>query len=501
MKKKMLAILIAALIFVCSISPAFAETNINEVRNSVAVLAVYGHIDVYQKYLSDGVENLRLADSYEDIVGTGTCFFIGSKDESPKYLVSNYHVIEDYITGLFDDYYPDNTYVPGAPVSITDGDYVYEYKYSMRVYYTGSDYEEAYSVAYDTAQDIAILRLSEPTSKRNAAMLLKPESRMVGNSVFSIGYPAIADAMDAISKWNIGDVSVHTGGLSRILNQQGTGTQLLQTDAQISAGNSGGPLVNEDGAVLGVCAATLKDLADDTKEYYAVNIEAVVSLLNQNNIPFSWYEKAEAAAEVSPEQAEAAAAEPAAAPTEEPTPAPVEEPTPAPVAEPAPAPAAEPVIETGEKSVSEFIEEYLVYIIAAAAALIIALLVILLVKKSKKNKSDKKEEPPVKNPCVRSLSSQHHGMRVSLSNRQILVGRSPECNIIFDAKTPGVSGTHCSISFDASTGDFLITDLKSTYGTFLSNGEKLTPGVVHRLHSGDSFYLGQNSNMLRVELE
>lgn len=54
--------------------------------------------------------------------------------------------------------------------------------------------------------------------------------------------------------------------------------------------------------------------------------------------------------------------------------------------------------------------------------------------------------------------------------------------------------------WDGRTGEFLLTDLKSTYGTFLATGQKLTPGVACRLKAGDTFYLGEQSNALRVEL-
>ena len=83
----------------------------------------------------------------------------------------------------------------------------------------------------------------------------------------------------------------------------------------------------------------------------------------------------------------------------------------------------------------------------------------------------------------------------------VLVGRDGSvCGIVFKEGTPGVSAWHCSVVWDGRTGEFLLTDLKSTYGTFLATGQKLTPGVACRLKAGDTFYLGEQSNALRVEL-
>nr|MCR4923432.1 FHA domain-containing protein [Lachnospiraceae bacterium] len=98
------------------------------------------------------------------------------------------------------------------------------------------------------------------------------------------------------------------------------------------------------------------------------------------------------------------------------------------------------------------------------------------------------------------LAVQHNGEKVTLKGRQILVGRDASANIRYKEGTPGISGRHCTLSYEESTGDFLLTDLKSTYGTYLSNGQKLQPGQVYRLKAGDSFYLGEKSNELRVEL-
>ena len=108
---------------------------------------------------------------------------------------------------------------------------------------------------------------------------------------------------------------------------------------------------------------------------------------------------------------------------------------------------------------------------------------------------------PAQTPSVRSLSEQHGGMRVAITGAQLLIGRDKAtCQIVFRDGTPGVSTRHCSVSYDRATGEFVLTDLRSTYGTYLVNGTKLVAGMAYRLKSGDSFYLGDRANMMRVEL-
>ena len=98
---------------------------------------------------------------------------------------------------------------------------------------------------------------------------------------------------------------------------------------------------------------------------------------------------------------------------------------------------------------------------------------------------------------------QHRGLRIKLQpNNQVIIGRSKsDCAIVFKEGTPGVSGRHCSVSFNPATSEFTVTDLGSSYGTFLENGTKLTSGISHKMRAGDRFYLGENSNMLVLEVE
>ena len=151
-----------------------------------------------------------------------------------------------------------------------------------------------------------------------------------------------------------------------------------------------------------------------------------------------------------------------------------------------------------------------------AAAVTVIILIIVLVVLLRKNKKKRVAEKPgiasesaeqggsgneaVKKPAVRSLSEQHHGAVYSVKDR-ILIGRDhAACMVVFREGTPGVSGRHCSLSYHAAANDFVLTDLESTYGTFLSDGQRLSPNTPYYLKAGDSFYLGEKANILRVEL-
>ena len=108
---------------------------------------------------------------------------------------------------------------------------------------------------------------------------------------------------------------------------------------------------------------------------------------------------------------------------------------------------------------------------------------------------------PQKKAMLRSMSVQHNGMTFAVHATPIMIGRDPAtCKVVFKEGTEGVSGRHCSVSFDESSGDFVLTDLRSTYGTYLMNGQKLNANVPYHLKAGDGFYAGDKANAFRVEL-
>lgn len=363
--------------------------------------------------------------------GTGTGFFIGEQGEEPQYLVTNYHVIE-----LFNDF--------GGGAS----------ECTLRVCYgTGADdVEEAYIVDYNEEMDVAILKLRNPTSKRSPILIQLPTEEMVGKTVYAVGYPGVADqVVNAVTVYGKEDATVTNGIISRLITESGTGRHVLQMDATIHSGNSGGPLVSESGCVVGI-NTELRGIQRDAQRteilYYALNIEEVVPLLKRNDIAY----------EIGPK-------------------------------------GGLPVM----------------WIAVGAAALVLAIVIaaILVGKKSGKKPGPAPAPDPVpppppqpqKAPMLRSLAAQHGGAVMQVNGQGVLIGRDvSSCQVTFAEGTPGISARHCSVAWDASTGEFILTDMKSTYGTFLSSGQRLTPGVACRLQPGSTFYLGDRSNALRVEL-
>lgn len=449
MKRRLISITLAVVLLLCISVTAFAGNTANEARNGVAVLAAMATVD-----------DKDVCYSY------GSCFFVGGNGENPKYIVTNHHLISDYLQ-----------YGKGEQATFRDNYGIsHKIKMSMRVYFSSDDFVEAYLADYDEGQDIAILKLEKPTDKRVPLELYIPDDTLVGDKMYIIGYPGNTDSiLDPTSTWSSEDCVVSTGTIGRFITTSGSGTKWIQSnDAGLGGGNSGGPLLLEDGSVIGLVSS--KAVTDNETSNYGVNIEPVIDMLKKNSIDY-----AIAGADV---------AEVEEAPVET-----VEEPT--------------------EQPKSFELNTWVFVAAAVAVAAIIAAAIIGSKNKKKKKAAAEKAQAELSKtmpaasavkekkqvPAVRSLSAQHSGNKVHIKGEPVEVGRASDCGIIFREDTPGVSGKHCSVSWDKSTKDFVLIDLGSTYGTFLESGQKLDAKSAYHLKAGDSFYLGDKANMLRVEMD
>jgi putative serine protease PepD len=107
-----------------------------------------------------------------------------------------------------------------------------------------SEPRDAAVVATDPARDLALLRVD--TTGLSPAAFAAPDDVRLGDEVLAIGYALDLDGDPTVT---LGIVS----SLDRTLNTEtGALKGLIQTDAAVSSGNSGGPLVNALGRVVGL---------------------------------------------------------------------------------------------------------------------------------------------------------------------------------------------------------------------------------------------------------
>ena len=140
-------------------------------------------------------------------------------------------------------------------------------------------------------------------------------------------------------------------------------------------------------------------------------------------------------------------------------------------------------------------------LVVLGVAILLGVLVYGYVKKSKNGETAQSNEGAPQNfagePAVRGESGVHEGAVIPLQETLILGRDKNRCNLVFHADAKGISSVHCQIC--CLNGRVELTDLGSTYGTFLANGTKLAPHVPYGLNRGDSFYLADRQYSYRVQ--
>ena len=144
----------------------------------------------------------------------------------------------------------------GTGVVITENGYVvtnahviYDTEYgaglanSISVLLSDDKSYDAEVVGYDTDCDLAVLKID--ADNLAAAEFGNSDDLKLGESVIAIGNPLGFELMDTVTG---GMVS----GLNRSITINDKAMTLIQTDAAINSGNSGGPLINKYGQVIGI---------------------------------------------------------------------------------------------------------------------------------------------------------------------------------------------------------------------------------------------------------
>ena len=138
---------------------------------------------------------------------------------------------------------------------------------SVTVTVNGED-RSATVLGGDSGHDIAVLQLDDPSGVVPATFASGDVA--VGDQVVAIGNALALDGGPTVTQ---GIVSA----LGRTIEtSQGQLTGLIQTDAAISSGNSGGPLVDVAGEVVGINTA----VAASNGEQQASNIGFVIPIAN-----------------------------------------------------------------------------------------------------------------------------------------------------------------------------------------------------------------------------
>jgi S1-C subfamily serine protease len=145
----------------------------------------------------------------------------------------------------------------------------------VEVSFSANDEMPATVVGADPSTDIAVLRIRDAQNRSLTPLELGTSSGIeVGDAVVAIGNP-------------FGLERTVTAGIVSALQREITAPngfaidQVIQTDAAINHGNSGGPLLNADGRVIGVNAQIETETGGNVGIGFAIPIDTVKEVVSQ----------------------------------------------------------------------------------------------------------------------------------------------------------------------------------------------------------------------------
>lgn len=175
----------------------------------------------------DSVLCIEVLNDNGDTLSTGTGF-VYAKDDNYGYVLTNAHVVSG-----------------GSNIQAT---------------LSNNEVVKLTILGTDSYTDLAVLRM-DAKDVLQVASIGTSENMEVGNTVFTVGSPMGATYAGTVTKGILSgkDRLVETSTSNNLLNSESYIVKVLQTDAAISPGNSGGPLVNLAGDVIGITSLKLVD--------------------------------------------------------------------------------------------------------------------------------------------------------------------------------------------------------------------------------------------------
>lgn len=109
-----------------------------------------------------------------------------------------------------------------------------------------------------------------------------------------------------------------------------------------------------------------------------------------------------------------------------------------------------------------------------------------------------KTEPKSQGAFLFCLDGVLKGRSYPVGSTPLIIGRLPNCGIQYPDDTRGVSRNHCQVVLQGST--LFITDLESSYGTYVENRGRLGSNKPVALHDGEIFCIGDKKNAFKVKI-
>ncbi|MCD8088747.1 MAG: trypsin-like peptidase domain-containing protein [Oscillospiraceae bacterium] len=475
------------------------------------VVGYYSYEYLYNTYVDDPILgfvstydylNYYYDYTYGDAAVAGSAFLIGYNSSGQAVLLSNYHVTENETAGI---YYDEN----GVTISSFN---IYDH---FAVSILGTTVVEVDVANSNSEYDFSIL-YAQGTIANRSVLALNPDTQNTTEVCYALGFPAELSSIMKDVDFTTSSVTVTQGTITNVTSissqydTSGLLVPVYQTNATISSGCSGGPLVNSNGEVIGINSYSYTT-EEANNYYYAIQISKVCEALDYLGI--EWTDASQNT-------------DPTPTPEPEPTEAVevVTEVTEAPAPTEEPAATEEPAVATPEPEAESSIPWAIIIIIAAVIVVAIIVVVIIMVT-GKSKKTDGKSSS--NSDYQRTLSQpqsydndrptdilgggyddqattilggnggakvclvrESTGERVPINKTVFRIGSKRGSVDYVITNNTAISRNHASIV--SRNGEYFILDNNSSNFTFV-NGTQLTPNTEVRIHEGDSIRLADEN--------
>lgn len=261
MKRKIAGILAVLFLAVSMVTPVSASQTsqtgseaVNEARNGV--------LQINLTYIDQN--------SGVHVIQGGTGFLIGD-ETGAEYMITNYHVVNM------------NDEVKNAASEVFGVDFgnLSNINLQIQVVVKRDVVINATIVNQSADMDFAILRLEQIIYDRTPLPIDDADEDLVETmDVYALGFPSAIELVEDTPFYVSSDVSIINGIVSTKTSIDGI--KYIRHGATMTEGNSGGPLVNKDGYVVGV-----NTLGVDDTYFYSLQISEVTAVLNALGITYT----------------------------------------------------------------------------------------------------------------------------------------------------------------------------------------------------------------------
>ncbi len=380
----------------------------------------------------------------DESLGFGSGFAVGTPGEASDLFITNRHVVVS----------EDGSLLPCVYLLLEDDAWGITLTDSSATVHYNSEHIARCEVLYPTQSDpeypdLAVLRAERVITERVALPLRSGFEMAQYDKVYTLGFPGSTDdilaeytggRMEITRPAGLGSITVKDGIISAVKDVPTAAyTTLFLHSANINHGNSGGPLIDERGYVVGINTYgwnyTYYDQSSgsyvDTgvaENFGSLFIDYATQTLDSLGLPYS--------------------------------------------------------------RDFQSVPTWLVLTLSGTGALVLTLLLFVLVRKRGRRK--KIADTPY---LIEGLSGTYAGKQLPVHGT-VRFGRDPgRCSHVIPGAS--ISALHCRL--EAADGVLTLQDCRSTNGTFL-NGRRLEPGHSAILRDADRFYLATPQESFAVHI-